>query len=53
MTTRDVDSHTPKAATMQRVLELVDQRWGGPIGWLEQHGFGAEEQAALRARLRG
>ncbi|MGY1838812.1 MULTISPECIES: tyrosine-protein phosphatase [unclassified Modestobacter] len=52
MTTRDVASHTPKAETMRRVLELVDQRWGGPIGWLEQHGFGAAEQAALRARLR-
>ncbi|MGY1856428.1 tyrosine-protein phosphatase [Modestobacter sp. SYSU DS0290] len=52
MSTRDVASHTPRAETMRRVLELVDQRWGGPIGWLEQHGFGAEEQAALRARLR-
>jgi protein-tyrosine phosphatase len=52
MTRRDVASHTPRAESMQRVLELLDERWGGPIGWLEEHGFGADEQAALRARLR-
>jgi hypothetical protein len=52
MTRRDVASHTTRAETMRRVLELLDERWGGPIGWLETHGFGAEEQAALRARLR-
>jgi protein-tyrosine phosphatase len=49
---RPVDHHTPRAETMRRVLELVDQRWGGPLGWLEQHGFGPDEQSALRARLR-
>jgi protein-tyrosine phosphatase len=53
MTRRDVASHTTRAETMRRVLELLDERWGGPIGWLETHGFGADEQAALRARLRG
>jgi protein-tyrosine phosphatase len=53
MTTRDISTHTPRAESMRRVLEVLDERWGGPIGWLEAHGFGAEEQAALRARLRG
>ncbi|GAA4728363.1 tyrosine-protein phosphatase [Modestobacter marinus] len=52
MTRRDVASHTPRAESMRRVLELLDERWGGPVGWLEQHGFGADEQAALRSRLR-
>jgi protein tyrosine/serine phosphatase len=52
MTSRDVASHTPRAASMRRVLELLEERWGGPIGWLDAHGFGAAEQAALRARLR-
>jgi protein-tyrosine phosphatase len=52
MTSRDVASHTPRAASMRRVLELLDERWGGPVGWLDAHGFGADEQAALRARLR-
>ena len=52
MTSRGVAVHTPRAETMRRVLELLDERWGGPLGWLEQHGFGAGEQAALRGRLR-
>jgi len=51
-TGRDVADHTPRAHTMRRVLEVLDERDGGPIGWLESHGFGADEQAALRARLR-
>lgn len=50
---RDTSAQTPRAETMARVLELLDERYGGPIGWLEAHGFGADEQAALRARLRG
>jgi protein-tyrosine phosphatase len=52
MVARDVASHTPRAETMDRVLTLLDERHGGPIGWLTAHGFGADEQAALRARLR-
>ncbi len=52
MERRDVASHTPRAETMDRVLTLLDERHGGATGWLEAHGFGAEEQAALRARLR-
>ncbi|MGY2085512.1 tyrosine-protein phosphatase [Blastococcus sp. SYSU DS0539] len=52
MVTRDVASHTPRAETMDRVLTLLDERYGGPAGWLDAHGFGAGEQAALRGRLR-
>jgi protein-tyrosine phosphatase len=52
METRDVASHTPRAETMDRVLTLLDERYGGATGWLDAHGFGAEEQAALRTRLR-
>jgi protein tyrosine/serine phosphatase len=52
MVSRDVASHTPRAATMDRVLTLLDERHGSPAGWLDTHGFGAGEQAALRARLR-
>ncbi len=52
MESRDVASHTPRAETMERVLALLDERHGGAAGWLEAHGFGASEQAALRARLR-
>ena len=52
MERRDVASHTPRAETMRRVLDVLDQRHGGPVGWLEQHGFGPDEQRLLRARLR-
>jgi hypothetical protein len=52
MDRRDVASHTPRADTMDRVLTLLDERHGGAAGWLEAHGFGPDEQAQLRARLR-
>jgi len=52
MDQRDIASHTPRAETMDRLLTVLDERFGGPVGWLESHGFGAGERAALRARLR-
>ena len=52
MTRRDTASHTPRAESMRRVLAVLDEWHGGPVGWLTEHGFGPEEQAALRARLR-
>jgi protein-tyrosine phosphatase len=52
MTRRDVASHTPRAETMRRVLEVVEERFGGPLGWLEANGFGDADQRRLRARLR-
>src|SRR3954470_8773688 len=45
METRDIASHTPRADTMDRVLTLLDERYGGAAGWLETHGFGADDQA--------
>jgi protein tyrosine/serine phosphatase len=53
MVQRDIASHTPRAETMDRLLTVLDERFGGPVGWLEAHGFGADERAALRAGLRG
>ncbi len=52
MVRRDVASHTPRAETMDRLLTLLDERFGGAVGWLDAHGFGPAERAALRARLR-
>jgi len=48
---RPDDSHRPRAETMQRVLEILDERHGGAGGWLAEHGFGPREQDALRGRL--
>jgi protein-tyrosine phosphatase len=52
MDQRDIASHTPRAETMDRLLTVLDERFGGPVGWLEAHGFRAAERAALKARLR-
>ena len=52
MERRDVASHTPRADTMDRLLTVLDERFGGPVGWLDGHGFGPEDRARLRARLR-
>ncbi len=48
---RTVDSHRPRPETMTRVLRLLDERHDGARGWLRAHGFGGDEQDALRARL--
>jgi hypothetical protein len=52
MNRRDIASHAPRAETMRRVLELLDERFGGPATWLADHGFDADDQRRLRARLR-
>ncbi len=52
MTRREVAVHTPQADTMRRLLAILGERHGGPLGWLDANGFGPDEQAALRARLR-
>lgn len=43
--------HRPRAHTMERFLEVLDGRFGGPAGWLASAGFGADDVAALRRRL--
>jgi protein-tyrosine phosphatase len=42
------ESRKPRAEWMRRVLETLDERDGGPEGWLRGHGFDPEP---LRARL--
>ncbi|MGI8626435.1 MAG: tyrosine-protein phosphatase [Geodermatophilaceae bacterium] len=48
---RSLDSHRPIAANMERFLGTLDARYGDPLGWLDEHGFAADEQDALRRRL--
>ena len=45
------DVHRPRAHTMQRFLEVLDARFGGPAGWLASAGFDADDVAELRRRL--
>jgi protein tyrosine/serine phosphatase len=47
------DAHRPRAVTMEGFLEVLDERFGGPVGWLASAGFGPGEVAALRHRLVG
>ncbi len=47
----DPQQHAPVPATMERVFELVDDRFGGSASWLAQHGLGAAELQQLRTRL--
>ena len=47
------DVHRPRTRTMERFLEVLDEHYGGPVGWLESAGFGAADVAALSRRLTG
>jgi protein tyrosine/serine phosphatase len=42
------ESRKPRAEFIERVLEVLDERDGGPEGWLRSHGF---DPSALRGRL--
>ncbi len=47
----DRDELTPKPASLERVLELLDERHGGAAGWLLAHGLTDVELDALRRRV--
>jgi len=43
----------PRPETMERLLEILDERAGGPIQWLTDAGLTQAEQQAIRAHLLG
>ena len=47
-----VEAHVPRAETMAGFLAEVDARHGGTRAWLSGHGFTAEDQSLLYAKLR-
>jgi protein-tyrosine phosphatase len=47
----DPQDHAPFPGTMERVLELVDEHFGGPAAWLTAHGLIEEDLFRLRQRL--
>ncbi|MCA1711177.1 MAG: tyrosine-protein phosphatase [Actinobacteria bacterium] len=49
---RAIDDMRPQALSMRHFLDRLDER-GGVVAWLTEHGFGPDEQAALRERLVG
>lgn len=44
--------HMVHAAVMAEFLDVLDARYGGPLGWLTAHGWTGGDNAALRAVLR-
>jgi protein tyrosine/serine phosphatase len=48
---RDVDRHRPKAATMQRALDSLDDQYGGASAWLRNHGWTDADGSALQTKL--
>jgi protein-tyrosine phosphatase len=47
----DPQRHAPVPGTIERVLELVDERYGGSVAWLSAHGLAGAELERLGARL--
>ncbi|WP_062353486.1 tyrosine-protein phosphatase [Herbidospora yilanensis] len=49
---KPADSHVPRAEYIEHFLDILDTRYGGPMGWLAEHAWTGDDTAALRARLR-
>ena len=47
----DPQTHAPVPGTMERVFELLDDRFGGPAAWLSAHGVSDAELDRLRTRM--
>lgn len=47
----DMDRHRPRAATMERLLDALDEEYGGVSGWLRRHGWSDGDAAVLRSGL--
>ena len=47
----DPQRHAPVPGTIERVLELLDERFGGSAAWLADHGLGSADLEQLRRRL--
>jgi hypothetical protein len=47
----DPQQHAPVAETMERLLELIDDRLGGSVAWLSEHGLSDTDLQRLRQRL--
>ena len=47
----DPQAHAPVPGTIERVLELMDERFGGSAAWLQANGLEASDLESLRHRL--
>jgi protein-tyrosine phosphatase len=46
-----IDKHRPRATTMERLLDALDESYGGASGWLRTHGWTDDDAVALRKHL--
>ncbi|MGR6916138.1 tyrosine-protein phosphatase [[Actinomadura] parvosata] len=49
---RPTDDHMPRARYIEQFLGVLDDRFGGPLGWLAANGWTDADTEAMRARLR-
>src|SRR5206468_3756999 len=47
----DPRTHAPVPGTIERVLELLDERFGGSAAWLSAHGLTNAELERLRRKI--
>ncbi|RCG30652.1 protein-tyrosine-phosphatase [Sphaerisporangium album] len=47
------ENHLPRPEYMEYFLGVLDETYGGPLGWLERNGWTPDDATALRARLLG
>jgi hypothetical protein len=43
--------HDPRPDIMRRFLDRLDSDYGGPLGWLGEHGFDRVDAERLRKKL--
>jgi protein-tyrosine phosphatase len=48
---RPADTHMPHAYTMDKFLSILDERHGGPLGWLHRHGWTDTDTTNIRTAL--
>ncbi|GHH64932.1 protein-tyrosine-phosphatase [Streptosporangium violaceochromogenes] len=49
---RPSDDHRPRAEYIEQFLNVLDNRFGGPLSWLASQGWTEDDLGALRSRLR-
>lgn len=50
---RPADDHMPRPRYIEQFLGVLDERFGGPLGWLERNGWTDDDSEMMRARLLG
>lgn len=51
LTDTEPSEHAPRESTMQRLLDAIDDEFGGVPAWLRAHGWTDDDAASLRHKL--